>query len=158
MSKLGEIRNGLNNAARRVGLDAVKELDGVLSPPNVYIARKAIKVLTTPIHIGRKASDSSDWDQPAFVIGSDTAKVGDDGVAVALKETQGGRDSIAISLAGKAQTESGGSAVSVTGAGAQSGEQFGEVYVTDFYTKKEAAACICDSRQLLGNTTLALAA
>lgn len=122
MSKLAEVRNGVNNAIRTFALDALDLVEGALPLSANYLMRKSSKLLTTPIHIGKNATENSEWDQPGVVIGTKSATASENGTAVSVFDT--------------AETESGGSAYSLSGRGAKSGQKQREVYSTDFYSSK----------------------
>jgi hypothetical protein len=133
-----EIRNGINNTARILAHDA---LDRIKPPASVkYRASLAIDALTTPIHLGRNATDlnkdgQSDWDAKSIVIGTSTAQASN-GTAIAIGKAKAGKNSNAISVRDKAQSGKGGTSVSLSAKGANSAGKERQAYSSTYDVNK----------------------
>ncbi len=129
-STLNEIRNGFNNTTRRLAHDALRRVNPGAALK--YPASIAIDALTTPIHIGKDATDMNpsgrkDWDARSLVIGTKSATA-KDGSAISLGDAKAKGDSNAISVNGKAQSGKGGTSVSLRAKGATSAGKNKKVY------------------------------
>ena len=127
---ISEIRNGFNNAVRRIGNDA---LDRINPPAGIkYAGSLAVEALTTPIHLGRNASDKNsqggrDWDVKSVVVGTKSAEASN-GSAYAVGDAKAGDNSYAVSLKGKAQTGDKGTSISLSAKGTNSNGKVGKAY------------------------------